>query len=153
MSEWHSATGTTNQRGSIMATINNKLTAQEIAEKYDPSGALAGKSLAEAVNALREQARVFGDDPAIIDADRVDEYLSSFPGALVTVTVTYDRTRGVLVAQCDEDDSLNTTVPWDDVITAASDSDMIAVAATADSDVSIIGVDHDRETVMVTVRR
>lgn len=72
--------------------------------------------------------------------------------ATKTITITYDAGEGRLIARCDEDHTLSSnTVRWDEPITAASDSWAIAHAATEINGAAIKAVDHDGDTVHVTV--
>jgi len=59
---------------------------------------------------------------------------------------------GRLIARCEEDHTLDSnTVRWADPITAKSDSWAIAHAVTEINGAEISGVDHDGDTVIVTV--
>ena len=72
-----------------------------------------------------------------------------------TLTVTWDEDRGGegrLYARCDEDRTLSSdTVRWDEPITVQTDAWEIAFAVTEINGAEILSVDHDGDTVYVSV--
>lgn len=70
-----------------------------------------------------------------------------------TIVVTWDEDRGGrLNARCDDNHTLSSNViQWPNRITAATDSWEVAHAAVALTGVKILAVDHDDDTVVVTV--
>ncbi len=72
-----------------------------------------------------------------------------------TITVTWDEDRegeGRLYARCDEDRTLSSdTVRWDEPITVQTDAWEIAFAVTEINGAEILSVDHDGDTVYVSV--
>lgn len=85
------------------------------------------------------------------------ETTSPTPSIVVvkTITVTWDEDRqgeGRLYARCDEDRTLSSdTVRWDEPITVQTDAWEIAFAVTEINGAEILSVDHDGDTVCVSV--
>lgn len=66
------------------------------------------------------------------------------------IVVTYDD--GRLVARCEDEHTLGSnTIRWADKITAVSDSRQIADVVAAMNGVAIVSVEHDKDTVYITV--
>jgi len=66
------------------------------------------------------------------------------------ITVTWDE--GKLIAKCDEDHTLDSSVvDWEDPITGSTDSWAVAHAVTEINGADILAVDHDGKFVHVTV--
>ena len=102
-----------------------------------------------------------GVDPGKIDHECLpdgfrwvtsDEWASLEDAEKSTKTITVTWEDGKLVAKCDEDHTLDSSVvEWDEPITASTDSWAVAHAIAEINHAEILAVDHDGEYIHVTV--
>jgi hypothetical protein len=102
-----------------------------------------------------------GIDPSTIDTDDLpegfrwvesEEWESLDDAAKPTKTITVTWEDGKLVARCDEDHTLDSSVvEWDEPITASTDSWAVAHAVTEINHAEILAVDHDGKYIHITV--
>ena len=69
-----------------------------------------------------------------------------------TVTIVVTQKDGYLIARCEDEPALcSDSIPWPSRITETSDSWAIAHAVTESAGATILQIEHDNETVVVTV--